>query len=236
MFFTEIWFQLKPNVPRTREISVYDAKLMFTPRFRHIRWVSRERSNEGMLFTLIASYKSDKSARLPETFSIGSLPWPIPKYTYFIYERRETLSLRGTFPPGLNIIDKCLFPGLCRRRRYALRSKCRPFRYAQYLRLARDLSLRRGGSSEKEPGLNGYIAGFLAEPDASICMRRRERRTARGEDSKATRSKTFRIASRSRRTRGKERKGEKTSLWLYIYDQHRHFTHKICTEICIRYV
>lgn len=38
----------------------------------------------------------------------------------------------------------------------------------------------RGGSSEKEPGLNGYIAGFLAEP-GSICMRREKSTTRDGE-------------------------------------------------------
>jgi hypothetical protein len=87
------------EVRDTREISIYDVKLMFASWFRHIRRMSRERSNEGILFTLIASYKSDKSARLPETFSIGSLPWPIPKYTYFIYERGEDAFYDGLSRP-----------------------------------------------------------------------------------------------------------------------------------------
>jgi len=74
-----------------REASVYDMKLMFAPaRLRHIRRMSRERSNEERTFCSNCPYKSDKFARHPETFSIGPLPWPIPKYTYFIYETLST--------------------------------------------------------------------------------------------------------------------------------------------------
>lgn len=173
-------------------------------------------------------YKSDKSARLPRNF----LHWPaaLANTQIYLLHLRDALyaASRGLFPlPGPNIIDKRLFPPsppapwrACRRRRYALRSKCGPLRYAQYLRLARDLSLRHGGSSEKELGLNGYIAGFLAEPGASICMRRETeyddagkkrgeamRRNARWRD-----RKLFRTASCER---CRERKEESATVHTY---------------------
>lgn len=45
---------IRRNVLQAREVSIYDVKLMFAPRSRRIRRVFRERSNEGVLFTLIA--------------------------------------------------------------------------------------------------------------------------------------------------------------------------------------
>lgn len=143
------------------------------------------------------------------------------------FTRRSLRRVEGSFLLGPSIIDKRPFhpspPPLCRRRRCALRSKCGPLRYAQYLRLARDLSLRRGGSSEKEPGLNGYIAGFLADPEVRIYLHATRGKRGDATQCEVARSKTFPDCI----TRTRQGKKGENSLRPYIpmdY-QHRHFNH-----------
>jgi len=92
------------------EASVYDIRLTYAPRIQCPANVRTKSVYCVYAFYSNCPYKSDKFARHPETFSIGPLPWPIPKYTYFIYETFSVSRRKGPFLLCPNIIDKCLFP------------------------------------------------------------------------------------------------------------------------------
>lgn len=87
---------------------------------------------------------------------------------------------RGIFLPSPNIIDKRLFLGLADDgdTLYVLNASRLDMRNICDWRAICLSGL--GGGSEKESGFNGYIAGFLAEPGASICMRREKSTMTRG--------------------------------------------------------
>lgn len=186
MFPRKIWPPIKPNTSRARGRLPPMTANLCSSWFRHITRVSRERPNEGVLFTLIAPIKVTNPLGRGETFSIGALPWPIPKYIYFIYERKREreflslslfLSLCARASSGsvsllhrARIIGKRLFSGLpaTEIRFYVLNAGRLDMRNICDWRA---ICLRGGvarararGSSEKEVGFNEYIAGF---PSAS---------------------------------------------------------------------
>lgn len=84
-FLRKCGFSIRPSMLMSGyKASVYDVKLIRAV-FNVPRTFERGACTAcAVLFTLIAPIKVTNSH--PETFSIGPLPWPIPKYTYFICE------------------------------------------------------------------------------------------------------------------------------------------------------